>query len=188
MAPGLALLLLVSCVTCVAADNSTRVVPTADVLNATSGPTQQIPGMVPSTGSDAKPDNTDPESPLATTTAAVIPVPTSNVTYGIPTINPLSNDTDSSNHTVSDNGTAPATTISPITGTSTPIIPATDDKTTAEIILESSPTWEIPTDESITTTVSPEEDQDETPIIAVMVALSSLLIIVFIIIVLYMLR
>ncbi|XP_069833306.1 receptor-type tyrosine-protein phosphatase alpha isoform X1 [Dendropsophus ebraccatus] len=188
MASWHVLLLLVCCMTCMGAENITLVTSTPGVLNATSGPTQQIPRALPSTGGDANPDSTDNklDSSNATTTAAVILAPTSNVTYNVPTVNPTSNDTDSSNHTLFDNVTAHATTASPVS--STTIIPLAD-VTTVEVIPESSPTWKISTDDSITSTDSPAPDgQDETPIIAVMVALSSLLIIVFIIIVLYMLR
>ncbi|KAG9467137.1 hypothetical protein GDO78_015545, partial [Eleutherodactylus coqui] len=157
--------------------------PTIDVLNTTSGPTQQIPRVLPSTGGDANPPSTDTrlDSSNATTTAAVILAPTSNVTHNLPTVNPTSNSTDSSNHTAFENATVHATTVGPVSKTSTPAIPDIEEKTTAQDFLGQSPTWKISTDESITPT-------DETPIIAVMVALSSLLIIVFIIIVLYMLR
>lgn len=190
MAARHVLLLLACSMTCMVAENITLVTPSPSVLNATSGPTQQIPRVLPSTGTDANPDSTDPKlvPSIATTTAAVILAPTSNVTDNLPSVNSTSNDTDSSNHTLFDNVTAHATTDSPVSRTSTPEIPFIE-QTTVEGVPESSPTWKISTDDGITTTDSTEEGgQDETPIIAVMVALSSLLIIVFIIIVLYMLR
>ncbi|CAJ0952696.1 unnamed protein product [Ranitomeya imitator] len=186
-----ALFLLTCSITCVVAENVTLATQSADVVNATSGPTAQIPPVLSSTGSGANPDPTDPKQDpaVATTPAAVVLAPTSNVTHNPPAIIPTSNDTDPGNYTLSENITAHATTVSSVSRKSTPAVPFHDEKTTVDGVPEESPTWRIPTDESFTTTGAPEEEgQDETPIIAVMVALSSLLIIVFIIIVLYMLR
>ncbi|XP_040191411.1 receptor-type tyrosine-protein phosphatase alpha isoform X1 [Rana temporaria] len=179
-------LLLACSLTCLAADNVTTVSPTIAPLNITSGPTLHILNVQPSTDSNA---GAGPKPTQAvTTTPAVILAPTINATSPISTYIPASNDSDFSNHTQLDNSTAAPTTGN-VSKASTPVPPITDAKTTNGDIPEEVTTLEYSTEESITSSdPAPEGSQDETPIIAVMVALSSLLIIVFIIIVLYMLR
>ncbi|XP_073467100.1 receptor-type tyrosine-protein phosphatase alpha isoform X2 [Aquarana catesbeiana] len=179
-------LLLACSLTCVAADNVTTVSPTIAPLNITSGPTLHILNVQPSTDSNA---GADPKPTQAvTTTPPVILAPTINATSPISTYIPASNDSDFSNRTQLDNSTATPTTVH-VGKTSTPVPPITVAKTTSGDIPEEMTTLEYSTEESITPSdPAPEGHQDETPIIAVMVALSSLLMIVFFIIVLYMLK
>ncbi|KAG8453294.1 hypothetical protein GDO86_000073 [Hymenochirus boettgeri] len=187
--------LLGSSLTCLATENATTVDPTPG-LNITTGPTQQIPPLGPGNETGTSPADLHIESsvPIITTTAAVVPAPTSNVTDSGTLYVSTHNDSDASNQTDFTNSTAAPTTVF-IGGTSAPTSPTivldTTEGDTDEF--DSTP---VPTMDFLSTVAatedsgnnSSEERRDETPIIAVMVALSSLLVIVFIIIVLYMLR
>ncbi|KAM5194401.1 receptor-type tyrosine-protein phosphatase alpha isoform 2-T2 [Mantella aurantiaca] len=181
------LLLLVCSRTCLAADNVTTVSPTTAPLNITSGPTLQVFNVRPTTDSNA---GADPKPTQAvTTTPPVILAPTINATAPISTYTPGGNDSVFSNHTLWDNATAAPTTVNAINQTITPVAPFIDTTATTEDVPEGVTTAECSTEEGITPSdPTSEGHQGEMPIIAVMVALSSLLIIVFIIIVLYMLR
>uniref|UniRef100_A0A6I8SJW9 Receptor-type tyrosine-protein phosphatase alpha n=2 Tax=Xenopus tropicalis TaxID=8364 RepID=A0A6I8SJW9_XENTR len=185
--------LLATALPCWAAENATTVAPTPAV-NFTTSPAQQDPPPEPTNETAAS--SVDPESkttaPFTTTRTAVILAP--NVTDSIFPYTSPGNGSDANNQTDITNSTAAPPTVA--SGTSTPVAPDINVETTRGIInvvssmLPTLPTDLYPTD---STTENPgtngsEVQRDETPIIAVMVALSSLLVIVFIIIVLYMLR
>ncbi|MEE6462856.1 hypothetical protein FKM82_001739 [Ascaphus truei] len=186
-------LLLVSSLTCLNANNVTTVSPTTGA-NVTTSATEPASSVAPTNGAIAGPDSLNKSSVLPLTTrAAVIIAPMSNVPGGESTPTPTAGDADFNNHTEFTNVTSPSPTV--INGTSPPVVPATDGRTTdGDGVLAS--TSETSATESFTSAgeteghgdPGSEERRDETPIIAVMVALSSLLVIVFIIIVLYMLR
>uniref|UniRef100_A0A8C5PE78 Receptor-type tyrosine-protein phosphatase n=1 Tax=Leptobrachium leishanense TaxID=445787 RepID=A0A8C5PE78_9ANUR len=180
--------LLVSSITCQGAENATTTVAPTTGSNFTTSPaqvssSQENPSNESGTSSATR--DLKPVAPL-TTTAAVILAPTPNVTL-VSTYIPAQNDSEVSNQTDSANITATPTTAEVTRKLSTVFVPVVDEKTTAGDVGIVTSTSEISTVDGVTSTAE-TEGQDETPIIAVMVALSSLLVIVFIIIVLYMLR
>nr|BAH11942.1 unnamed protein product [Homo sapiens] len=161
------LVLLGSGLICVSANNATTVAPSVGITRLINSSTAEP------VKEEAKTSN--PTSSL--TSLSVAPTFSPNITLG-PTYLTTVNSSDSDNGTTRTASTnSIGITISP-NGTWLPDNQFTDARTEP---------WE---GNSSTAATTPETfpPSDETPIIAVMVALSSLLVIVFIIIVLYMLR
>ncbi|XP_034802894.1 receptor-type tyrosine-protein phosphatase alpha isoform X1 [Pan paniscus] len=170
------LLLLGSGLICVSANNATTVAPSVGITRLINSSTAEP------VKEEAKTSN--PTSSL--TSLSVAPTFSPNITLG-PTYLTTVNSSDSDNGTTRTASTnSIGITISP-NGTWLPDNQFTDTRTEP---------WEGNSSTAATTpeTFPPsgnsdsKDRRDETPIIAVMVALSSLLVIVFIIIVLYMLR
>ncbi|XP_060925250.1 receptor-type tyrosine-protein phosphatase alpha [Limanda limanda] len=167
--------------------------PTARSLDFTAAPTPAPPGpattLAPAdvpettvattitTASPADGEDIEPVGPNAT--ARVLPIPPPPPPTDAPQAPPTTEPPPPPPDVGGDNDTT----------TETPDTPTTDTYTDEDIITVETETTTEP-DYDFTTEPSPQDNNqsDDMPIIAVMVALSSLLVIIFIIIILYMLR
>uniref|UniRef100_A0A8C6XZ67 Receptor-type tyrosine-protein phosphatase n=1 Tax=Naja naja TaxID=35670 RepID=A0A8C6XZ67_NAJNA len=144
-----------------ATTQATRAKPTTSMKRPTTSP-----GVAPTVAQSHPP----PKRPEATTTNATVTGPGVAVA--------------TTSHKALQPTTGP-TTFAPNATEPPPNVTVTDKTLTT---VEANFTSALATSQAFNTASDPDPRRDETPIIAVMVALSSLLVIVFIIIVLYMLR
>ncbi|XP_039398360.1 receptor-type tyrosine-protein phosphatase alpha isoform X1 [Mauremys reevesii] len=182
-------LLLGSGLTCLGGHIVTSVPPSTEHTSATHS--MKAPTSEPESRKGTSPDNLNASSPATVPTMA--PGPTTTQAPKLPlntTVSLMGNETQTTRTAVS----APGSTSSPPSTTSSAAQTASEDVKTGTTVGKI--TMAVTSPETIVTSGEPSEGpgdseperRDETPIIAVMVALSSLLVIVFIIIVLYMLR
>nr|XP_006139276.1 receptor-type tyrosine-protein phosphatase alpha isoform X2 [Pelodiscus sinensis] len=174
-------LLLGSGLTCLGADNITTVPPSTEHTSTV----HSVKALTSKAGGEkiTSPNSLNASSP--TTVPSVVSAPTTlqtpELTQDATGVSPVTE-----NSTMRTTVPVPASTSSPPSTTSSLSQTASQDVKTVAAV--GSITMEVTSSEAIVTSGGPADGQDETPIIAVMIALSSLLIIVFIIIVLYMLR
>ncbi|KAJ6658539.1 hypothetical protein lerEdw1_019926 [Lerista edwardsae] len=188
MGPCFVVVLLSSCLIGIGASNTTTVLTSAMPPLSTSS--MKTVMTQPSSGKPTSPTSRKAISPTVPPHEdRDLPTPTTTGLPPAPTINSSSTEAMTTRVTVSVAGptSVPPNTTSPIpptTATNADMVTVEANTTVAVTTLRAFDTsgevTELPGD--------PDTRQDETPIIAVMVALSSLLVIVFIIIVLYMLR
>ncbi|XP_073199035.1 receptor-type tyrosine-protein phosphatase alpha isoform X3 [Lepidochelys kempii] len=182
-------LLLGSGLMCLGAHVTTSVPPSVE--HTSTKHSVKAPTSEPDGGKGTNPNSLNASSPM--TVPSMAPGPTTTQATELPphtTVSLLGNET----HTMRTTVPAPGSTSSPPSTTSSAAQTASQDIKTVPAM--GNITVAVTSPETIVTSGEPSKGpgdsdpdrRDETPIIAVMVALSSLLVIVFIIIVLYMLR